>query len=389
VSGSRLKIVVAIGSAAAYLEGGGHWAWAVEHLLGLEALGHDVFWLEAVGSTGDRSRDQQRVAGFFERVKAFGFHDRCGLLVFDSALSRDDWTLEAGEAHGFSCERIREIARSADMVWNVCGGLRRPLLALFRRRVLVDYDPGILQVSALNIDLSLHDHDVFFSVGSKLDDEDCEVPRLGLSWHPFKPFVYLPRWPARPAPDRSAPFTSVVHWTWQEIWLQSRVLSTTKRDAYLRYVDLPRKAGRPFELASMIYPDDGTGDRDMLLSRGWSLVDPRDVAGSPDAYRGYIAASRAELACPKPIYRELKTGWMSDRSARYLASGRPVLAEDTGFSEHIPTGTGLVAFRNAEEALNGVADIDGDYERHRRGARALAEEFLDSDRVLRQMLSLC
>ena len=109
----------------------------------------------------------------------------------------------------------------------------------------------------------------------------------------------------------------------------------------------------------------------------------------PAAYRNYIAASRAELACPKAIFRELRTGWFSDRSACYLASGRPVVAEDTGLSDHYPTGSGLLCFGNLDEAVAGVAAIDADYERHSRAARDFAEEFLDSRRALPAMLAAC
>ena len=119
------------------------------------------------------------------------------------------------------------------------------------------------------------------------------------------------------------------------------------------------------------------------------MADPQQVARSPAAYADYIRRSRAEISCPKPIYRELKTGWLSDRSAAYLASGRPVLAEDTGLSDHLPTGEGLLVFRNLEEAVAGVADIDAHYQRHCRAARMFAEEHLDSARCLTRMLALC
>lgn len=386
---SRLSIVLAFGSLAAYPEGGGHWVWPLQHLLGLDALGHEVFWLESLASTADPGCDRKRIEIFFSRLKSFGFEGRCALLLFDRSLPDDDRSLEAARAYGSSKERVREIAHSADLVWNFCAGLRRPLLSLFRRRVLVDCDPGILQVSALSCDLSIHEHQVFFSVGGKLQDSDCAVPRLGVTWHPFRPFVYLPMWPVVPDPGPRAPFSSLVHWNWGELWLEGRVLSTAKRDGYLRYADLPQKAKRPFELATTIYPDDGSNDRDIMLRHGWKLVDPHKVAGSPEAYRSYIERSRAEIGCPKPIYRELKTGWFSDRSACYLASGRPVLAEDTGFSEHLPARMGLVAFRNPDEAVRAVADIDANYDRHSRAAREMAEEFLDSKRCLQEMLSVC
>jgi hypothetical protein len=196
-------------------------------------------------------------------------------------------------------------------------------------------------------------------------------------------------WNFAPDPGRKTPFSSVTHWTWGELWLQDRVLSISKRDAYLRYLELPQRTMRPFELAANIHPEDQTGDRELLCSHGWKLVDPWQVAVSPQAYQNYIARSRAEISCPKPIYRELKSGWFSDRSAAYLASGRPVLAEDTGFSDHFPTGEGLLMFHDLSEAIVGVADIDANYERHRRAAREFAEEFLDSRRSLETMLAAC
>lgn len=170
-----------------------------------------------------------------------------------------------------------------------------------------------------------------------------------------------------------------------------RVLSNSKRDGYFRYIELPKRARRPFELAAQIYPDDQTGvrDRERLQGHGWNLVDPWEVAGSPGAYQHYIAGSRAEIMCPKPIFRELKTGWFSDRSACYLASGRPVLAEDTGFTDYLPTGKGLLAFRDLSEAVAGVAEIDSNYAEHMQAARELAEEFFDYRKVLPKMLEDC
>jgi hypothetical protein len=167
------------------------------------------------------------------------------------------------------------------------------------------------------------------------------------------------------------------------------VLSISKRDAYLRYLDLPRRAGRPFQLAANIHPDDPTPDRALLRDHGWSLVEAHRVAPSPAHYRDYIASSRAEVCCPKPIYRELRTGWFSDRSAAFLASGRPVAAEETGWTDLLPTGAGLLPFRTAEEAAQAVAEIDADYARHSRAARAIAEEHLDARQTLSAMLVAC
>jgi hypothetical protein len=232
-------------------------------------------------------------------------------------------------------------------------------------------------------------HHVFLTAGCKVHDPDCEIPTLGLKWHSFPQFVHLPMWPLAPDPGAQAPFTSVTQWNWEEIWWNDRPLSIAKRDAYVRIVELPRRSGRPFELAANIHPTDPARDRELLAANGWTVADPHQVATSPALYQEYIRRSRAEICCPKPIYRELRTGWFSDRSACYLATGRPVLAEDTGFAEHFPTGRGLLVFRNLEEAVAAVAEIDRNYAAHSRAAREFAEAYLDAQRCLAPMLDAC
>jgi hypothetical protein len=383
----RIRIVLGNSSLAAYPQGGGHWSVFLQYLLGLGALGHDVLLLEVLTSTGDRAADERLASTFFARLREYGLEECGAILVHDKTSGPP--TPENCRPHGKTRREIEEFSRTADLLWNFCCALRRPLLSLFRRRVLIDLDPGHLQVSALSCALDLHEHDVFLTVGSRINESDCEIPRLGLSWQPFTPFVYLPLWRTAPDPEPRAPFTSITHWTWEEIWLGQRVLAVGKRAGYLRYLELPRKAPGPFELAVNLHPDDATGDRELLLRHGWRLVHPYDVAATPGEYRNYIARSRAEIQCPKPIFRELRTGWFSDRSACYLASGRPVLAEDTGLGGRFPTGNGLLAFRDLDELVAGVDEIDSHYERHSRAARAFAEEFLDSSRCLSAMIESC
>ena len=288
-----------------------------------------------------------------------------------------------------SKQRIREVAQETDLLWNFACSLRQPLLFLFRRRVLIDGDPGHLQVSALTWDMSIQDHHLFMSSGMNLHGRDCEVPTLGVRWHRFPQFVYLPMWEFASDPGVNAPFSSVTQWTWEHLEFKGRALSVSKRDAYMRYVDLPRRAQRPFELAANIDPDDSTGDLESLRKMGWKLVNPHQVARNPSIYQNYIKRSRAEFCCPKPVHRELKTGWFSDRSAGYLASGRPVLAENTGFSEHLPTGRGLLSFSDFDQAVAGVAEIDRNYLQHMRAARELAQEHLSSEKCLPMLLAAC
>lgn len=384
---SRVRIVLANASLASYPEGGGHWSCFLQYLFGLNALGHDVFWLEVLRSNGDPARDERLIDIFLRRFKHYGFGGRFALLLYKQPPAEP--ALAAAGAYGMTENRIREIARSADLLWNFSCGAREPLLSLFRRRVLIDLDPGHLQVSALTHDLGIRDHDVFLTVGTKLHDADCEVPTLGLKWRRFNPFVCMPIWPAAPDPGKHAPFTSITEWTWEELWMDGRVLSVSKREAYLRHVALPERACRPFEIAANIHPEDKTGDREALLKQGWRIANPHTVAKTPSRYRTYIRRSRAEFLCPKPIHRVLRTGWSSDRSACYLASGRPVLTEDTGLGGCLPVGEGLLVFSDFDEALEKVAEIDADYSRHARAARALAEEFMDSRKCLRDMLAAC
>ena len=140
------------------------------------------------------------------------------------------------------------------------------------------------------------------------------------------------------------------------------------------------------ELALDIHPDE-SADIALLQGGGWSLVDPVRVAGTPRAYRSYVQQSRAELCVAKNMYVETRGGWISDRSACYLASGKPVLAQDTGFSGTLPTGEGLLAFETEEQAVAGIEEVEGDYERHSTAARELAEEYFDSDRILGDLLA--
>lgn len=382
-----MQIVLGNSSLVKYQQGGGHWSWFLQYPLGLKALQHDVFWLELLQSSGRREDDLRLIRDFFDRLAFYDLNRNCAVLLFDADLAFQP--IEKSEAFGRSGAEIRKIIHSADLLLNFCCALRQPLLSLFKHRALLDFDPGHLQLSALTCDLGIKEHDVFLTIGARINRPDSEVPKLDVEWRTFEPFVYLPMWQAAPDPGSDAPFSSITQWTWEELWWQARVLSVSKRTAYLKYLELPRIAQRSFELAANIGPEDPAGDRRLLHEHGWRIVDPHEVAGSPSQYQEYIRASRAEFMVPKPIHVEMKTGWFSDRSIAYLASGRPVLAEDTGFSERLPTGTGLLVFSDIKDAVTAVAEIDGNYNRHSRAAREIAVDLFHSRRCLEAMLSAC
>ena len=382
---SKLRIVLANGMLPRVPKVGGLWALGLQYFLGLRDLGHELLWLELFPSTGNEAEDDERMDLFFNRMKGYGLDGSCAVLI----APKDEFYPDVSDCKlvGRTEEALRTFCSSADVMWNFACSFRQPLLSLCPYRVLIDGDPGHLQVAALDVDLSIADHDVFFTVGGKVGDPDCEVPTLGLEWRHFLPVLYLPMWEYTPAPPSSAPYTSITQWNWEELHLDDRVLSISKRDAYLRVLDLPVRADRAFELATFIHPDDDTGDLTLLDEHKWGVIDAFDVMPDAASYRDYIVRSRGELCCVKPVYRELNTGWISERSACYMATGRPVLAEETGFSEVLPTGTGLLPFTDTAGAVAALQEIESDYEKHRRAGRELVEEYMDSQKALPRMLS--
>jgi hypothetical protein len=238
--------------------------------------------------------------------------------------------------------------------------------------------------------LDIKEHDLFFSVGSNIGEETCEIPRLGVQWRPFLPPVHLPMWEAvTPAPNAAA-ITSVVHWNWgDEFYLDGQRFNDSKRDAYLRFIDLPSRCSASFVLAASIHPEDVTGDRELLSQHGWKLVHPSQRALTIAQYQRFIRDSLAEFGCAKSIYTVLRTGWFSDRSAAYLASGRPVLAEDTGFADHLPVGLGLLPFTTLDQAVEAVDELLSNYSHHQRAAREIAESYLSAKHVLARMIEYC
>src|SRR5436190_6627371 len=236
--------------------------------------------------------------------------------------------------------------------------------------------------------LGLHDafggHDAYVTVGQSIGSPESPIPTGDIDWIPTPQPVVLEHWPAEPGSGRA--FTSVGSWrgpfgpiTYEGVTYGLRV------HEFRRFAELPRLVSEPLEIALDI-DDADRGDVELLRAAGWTLRDPREIAADPWHYREYAHSSSAELMVAKNMYVEGRSGWFSDRSICYLASGRPVLAQETGFSRHHPVGEGLLSFSTLEEAAEGVERIAADHRRHSRAARAIAEEQFDSDRVLRRLL---
>ena len=195
-----LRIVIATKGMTRYPTGGGHWSWLLQYLLGLRDLGHDVHLLEFMAPTGDAEFDA-RVPRIFRRRLAAAGAEGLGVLLRGVGWEAEDEALEATRPVGHSQAQVAELIRGADCLWNLCGALIGPLRDAFSHRVFIDVDPGVTQLSALEHDMGLVNHDAFFTTGGKLGDAGCDVPDAGRRWHRFLPFVHLPSWPMAPAPQ--------------------------------------------------------------------------------------------------------------------------------------------------------------------------------------------
>lgn len=369
--GLQRPTIVVGGAVAQRPEVGGH-AWVyLQYLLGFQRLGYDVTFLDRlVGSDGGGSSYLRRMLAAADLEASY-------------SLLGPDGSVVAGLSRATIVARLR---RSVAFV-NVMGYIEDPeLLHAASNRVFLDIDPGF---GHLWDDLDLHhpfvDHHHYVTVGLNIGLAGCPVPTGGVDWIHTLPPVLLDRWPARPL-DPGAPFTAVGAWRgpfdpidWHGHRYGLRV------HEFRHLVDLPRRTGQSFHLAFDLDPDDEP-DRQLLLEHGWHLVDPVAAAGTPGRYRAFLQGSAAELLVAKSLYVELRTGWVSDRSACYLASGRPVVAQDTGLAEHLPLGKGFLTFSTADEAAEAVEEISRDNAGHAAAARRLAEEVFDSDRVLSDLL---
>jgi hypothetical protein len=367
----RLRILLSGMVAGDPHQGGASWA-VLQYFVGLSDLGHEVMLVEPVPVA--ELEPESEVAAYFRSLPFLG--GNAALLG-----ERSERTV------GASYSELLEFARSADLLLNVSGMLRdERLLETAPVRAFLDLDPGFNQVwhaTGTNMGFDLHTHCV--SVGVRIGAEDCPIPTLGRDWIPTLPPVALGHWPVQDLePSRDA-FTTVGHWRSYGSIEHGGVHYGQRAHSLRGLVDLPRRSEVRFELALGIHPDE-VDDLRTLRANGWVLLDPDQVAGSPSAYASFVRGSRGELCVAKSGYVASRSGWFSDRSACYLASGRPVVAQDTGFGDALPIGEGLLRFDDAEEAAAAIAVVEADPGRHARAARWLAEEILDARKVLPRLL---
>jgi hypothetical protein len=379
-----MSTVVVAGALANKPRNGGE-AWVrLSWVRGLQQLGADVYFLEeidartCVDATGDPADvdDSVNLEYFRDVLAGFGMQERATLLAGD------------GRSYGLPARDLERLADDAVLLVNISGHLRTPtLLKRFERRAYVDIDPGYTQLwhARGESGLGLEDHDLHFTIGENIGTPGCDIPTGGIDWLPTRQPVVLADWPVTTCPQPDL-LTTVASWRgpYGPIEHRGRVCGV-KAHEFRRYVELPGHVSQQLELALDIHPADD-GDRRDLVEHGWRVVDPTRVAGDPDRFRRYLQGSGGEFSTAQEVYTATGSGWFSDRTARYLASGRPALVQETGFSRQLPTGTGLVSFSDFHEAISGAASITSHYTEHSEAARDVAERFFDATTVLPPLL---
>ena len=377
----------------------------LHYLLGLRRLGYDPYYIEDSGrwvydprlntTSGDASGNVAMVAPILE---AYGFAERWAY--------RNPYV--AGQCYGLSEARIRELYKEADALLNVTGAqeIREEQMAC-PRRIYIESDPFAIQVLADQGDPAkiamLDAHDTLFTFGENVGQADCAVPTGHYNWLPTRQPVALDLWDNKGGGGTTYNTITTWHNSGKNVSYDGDVYYWTKDREFEKYLDLPRRAllSTPppsasassqrathpqFELAVQLSEDARPAVQRLLADHGWQVADAVHISNDMGRYRGYIQQSRAEFTVARDQYTRPRTGWFSDRSACYLAAGRPVITQETGFSKYLPTGKGLFAFSTLEDILAAIDVIESDYARNCRAARAIAEEYFAAEKVIGSLM---
>lgn len=381
----KLRLVV-LGMMGRCPFGGQTWLY-LNWLLGLRKLGHEVWYIEddtvwpydpeRDSITDDCSYAVRHIASCMERI---GSPDTWGFRA----------AYRAGECYGITSARLDQLYRTCDALLNIVGAtdLRAEHLAA-PLRVYVECDPVIAELQLANGDnhtaTALANHHAIVTYGENFGAADCRVPIDGRPYGKTRQPVDLNLWPMAYEPEALF-FTTIGNYrqTGNDVAYGGELYRWSKHHEWEKFLTLPRRTPQAFELA--MFPND-LADREKLQAHGWRLVPPfrmsLDIFG---AYPAYFRSSRAEFTVAKDMNVRLRSGWFSERDACYLASGKPVVAQDTGFGNVLPTGQGLFSFTTLDEAVAAIEEINGDYRRHCLAARAIAEEYFEAGKVAARLL---
>ncbi|HEV2994839.1 MAG TPA: hypothetical protein VGW99_02675 [Chthoniobacterales bacterium] len=363
----------------------------IHYIVGLQQLGHDVYYIEdsarlpynpetcqVNNDFGYTARILGRLAGEFNFKNRWAFCARY---------------LKGNPTAGLVLRKIRQLYRDADAILNICGAQEfNDDLLQSDRLIYIESDPGVEQIKIAKRTRSTIDylrrHRALFTFGENVGSKKFPVPTHGFKWLPTRQPVVLDFWKTKRPPAHAALFTSIANWSTSGLkdiaWRGEKYLWSKSRE-FLRFVAAPKKAGEPFELATSI-KDRQT--REKFERNDWRLRSPVDLSINYWLYRDYIQRSKGEFTVAKDQYVRLNTAWFSDRTACYLAAGRPVITQETGFTKLYGGNAGLFGFRSLGEIVDAVKVINGNYLKHSDAARQIACEIFDAERVLGSLLAL-
>jgi len=373
------------GFAAKYLQGGGNFSVPLQWMLGLRRLKLDAIWLEHLPSEGNFRDDKRKIDNFQRQLRAHGLGGRYCLLYQEKPDSAHD--LAALRCIGISKRELLDRLAGPNTLLNLSYSIHPPLLLKFERRIFCDLDPSEIMYWMTKMELGQSSHHEFWSIGLNVNSADCRLPRVFLNWKTFYPLVDTKLYRPLPRP-RSAKFTTIGQWYWSgAVEVDGEFPDLSKKFAFEQYLDLPKRVpNAKCELAMHMNPDDP--ERERLRKRGWHVVDPHRVARTPAKYRNYLASAVGEFTAIKGVDVSWKTGWLSDRAAAFLATGRPVVTEDSGAGKYLPRASGFHFIGDLDGAAAAIEDLLANWKRRSREARACAVEVFDSAKTLRKILGL-
>lgn len=355
----------------------------LQYVMGLFRLGHDVYFIEDSDDYDSCYNPQTGLTGP-DPDYGLQFAGQC----FELAGIRERWAYHDAHTarwHGPCAGTAVQLCKTADLLLNLSGvNPLRPWLEQILVRALVDTDPAFTQLRHLNGPEAMalaQKHNVFFTFGENIGRNGCTIPDDGLPWQATRQPVVIDAWPVTEAP-RDGRFTTVMQWDSYSDREYRGVRYGMKSASFDPYLELPLKTASQLELA--IGSD--TAPRELLGANGWILSNPLEVTRDLETYQRYLQGSKAEFSIAKHGYVFTHSGWFSERSANYLSSGRPVLVQETGFSDWMESGNGVLAFTTTEQALAGIERINTDYVRQCEAARSLAESYFESSVILGSLL---
>jgi len=378
-------IIVSAPIANKPFNGGNAWA-HLSYVLGFRRLGYDVHFVEKIDPAAcvDENGCSSSIEASANRQYFRHIAREFGLEARMSLISSDLRTIE-----GVAFQDLVDIAKSSALLVNISGHMDvEEITDSVACRAYMDLDPGFTQFwqAEGTGGFAVREHDCYFTVGENIGAEDCLIPTNGIRWRRTRQPVVLDDWPV--CDDAGfRHFTTVATWRgpYGPVSYGGRTFGS-KVQEFRKFAEIPKRTNETFEMAVKIHPGDQS-DRDLLCRNSWRLVDPLQAVPDASSFRSYIQGSGAEFSVAQQMYVDTNSGWFSDRTVRYLASGKPVLVQDTGFLRNYPVGKGLLAFSSVEEAAAGVRDIQEHYSEHAVAARQVAENYFDSDRVLGELLS--